>query len=213
MSTRRIAVFISGIVLALGSAAFPQSPPKSAPAGQAPSGSPVDTHTPRVPIVTEGFEGGVMPPTGWTRQVQNAAHSWVADPSAHAGSYGARVTWDFTQDEWLVSPQFNISGGTLTLWSMGSVYWCRDNFNNCDLQIWLVVGAVGGGDDILVGTAETSWTASWTWAQSSFTLTAAAGPKRLAFRYFGNDGADAHLDDILLDGIPVPVELMRIDVK
>lgn len=194
-------------------AALAQTQPKSAPPGQAPSGAPVDTQTPRVPIVTEGFEGATMPPTGWTRQIQNAAHTWVVDPSAHGGSYGGRVTWDYTQDEWLVSPEFNISGGTLTLWSMGSIYWCRDTYNNCDVQVWLVVGAVGGGDDILVGTAEASWTANFTWAQSSFTLTGVTGPKRLAFRYFGNDGADAHLDDILLDGTPVPVELMRIEVK
>ena len=208
-----VALFlVAGFALASASLAVVE--PKSAPANPG-SDPPSVTTPPLAPIVTEDFEGGVVPPTGWTTQVQNATYTWVAATSPHGGTYGAKVPWDYTQDEWLITPQFNISSGTLTFWSMGSVYWCRDNYNNCDVQVLLVVGTPGGGDDVLVGTAEASWTANWTWAQSSFNLNSLlpGGAIRIAFRYVGNDGADAHLDDVLLDGVAVPVELMRFTLE
>ena len=64
----------------------------------------------------------------------------------------------------MLSPVQNLAAATttLSLWSMGSVYWCRDTYDNCDIEAWLVVGAVGGGDDILLGEVDGTWTASWT---------------------------------------------------
>jgi hypothetical protein len=95
-----------------------------------------------------------------------------------------------------------LSDGTLSFWSMGSIYWCRDDFDNCDLNIWIIVGDIGGGDDILVGTADADWPDNWIWAQSTFDLDALlpGGPVKIGFQYVGTDGAQIGLDDILLDG-------------
>ena len=66
------------------------------------------------------------------------------------------------QNEWLLTPEYALASGTLSVWSNGSVYWCKTDFDNCDMNVWLVVGAVGGGDDVFVGKLDDSWTASWT---------------------------------------------------
>jgi uncharacterized repeat protein (TIGR01451 family) len=160
-----------------------------------------------VPPKNEGFEGGVVPPAGWTEQIQNAGYNWsISTLYRHSGNYGAYVPWNYNQNEWLLSPRLlGVTGGmTVSLWSEGSVYWCRDTYDNCDLNVWLVVNSVGGGDDVLLGKAENSWPASWTWARSVFTLPATlpAGDLRIGFQYVGNDGADVGLDDITLPGTP-----------
>ncbi len=53
----------------------------------------------------------------------------------------------------------DISTGTLDFWSQGSVYWCRDTNDNCDLNIWIVIDEWDGGavNDIYVGKADDDW--------------------------------------------------------
>ena len=153
-------------------------------------------------LLDEGFEGGLVPPDDWT-QVINNLKTWDIDTTApHSGSYLAHVAYDFNQDEWLLSSELQISEGTLSFWSFGSLYWCRDTYDNCDLNIWLVVGDVGGGDDVFVGRTDDDWTESWTWTQSVFELDdkLPGTPIRIGFQYSGDDGAEIGLDDIYLDG-------------
>jgi len=173
-----------------------------------------------IPPANEGFEGGVVPPAGWTVQSQNAGYTWSINTDyVHSGSYGAYVPWDYNQNEWLLSPRLlGVTGGmTTSLWSQGSVRWCRTPDDNCDLKVWLVVNAVGGGDDVLLGKAEDSWPANWTWARSVFTLPATlpAGDLRIGFQYVGNDGADVGLDDIVLPGTPeaLPSRVVQLTVR
>lgn len=157
-------------------------------------------------VTTEGFEGGAVPPSGWSVVNTNPSENWgISNLNPHSGTYNANVLYDpalVDQDEWLLTPEYDLASGTLSFWSQGSLYWCRDTYDNCDLDIWLVVDEVGGGDDVYVGQADASWTASWTWAQSTFVLDSLLPgvPVRIGFRYTGNDGAEVGLDDILLDG-------------
>ena len=166
---------------------------------------------PEAVLLNEGFEGGVVPPSGWTRQAQAPTTWGISTYDPHSGTYYADIEYDpgmNPQSEWLLSPELTLSSGTLSFWSFGSVYWCRDNFDNCDLEVWLVVGPTAGdGDDIYVGLADPSWPESWTWAQSTFDLTPLlpGGPVRVGFRYVGEDGAEVALDDIVLDGETGPV--------
>jgi hypothetical protein len=158
---------------------------------------------PAAVLLSEGFEDNLMPPTGWEQIINNTVETWgIDDFNPNTGSYNATVMYDYAQDEWLLSPELNLTKGTLSFWSNGSLYWCRDTNDNCDLNVWIVVGDVGGGDDILVGLGDDDWTANWTWAQSTFDLTPLlpGGPVRIGFQYLGDDGAQISIDDIVLDG-------------
>lgn len=175
-----------------------------------------------VPPKNEGFESGMVPPPGWTEQIQNTGSNWsVSTTYRRTGTYGAYVPWSFNQNEWLLSPYLlGVTGGmTTSLWSESSIYWCRDTYDNCDLNVWLVVNDVGGGDDVLLGKADDSWPASWTWAHSVFTLPATlpAGDLRIGYQYVGNDGADVGLDDIFLPGTPqtliIPSAVFTLTVR
>lgn len=157
-------------------------------------------------LLDEGFDGGAVPPAGWSEVISNTNYNWnVLSGSSYSGSYAANVNYDpapADQDEWLLSPQFTLAGGTLSFWSMGSLYWCRDTYDNCDLNIWLVVGDLGGGDDIFIGKGDDDWTGSYIWSQSVFDLTAFSPeqPVKIGFEYRGNDGAQIGLDAITLEG-------------
>lgn len=50
------------------------------------------------------------------------------------------------QKELLLIPRFAASSGSVSLWSYGSLYWCRDTYNSCDLEVWFVTGSWGGDD-------------------------------------------------------------------
>jgi hypothetical protein len=177
-------------------------------------------HTPHPDaiLVDEGFEDGVIPPPGWTNVANNPYESWALHTTnPNSGAYAAEVVYDpalIPQDEWLLSSEVNLTAGTLSFWSFGSLFWCRDTYDNCDLNVWLVVGGLGGGDDIFVGKGDDSWPSSYTWSQSVFDLTSLApgGPIRLGFQYTGLDGAQIALDDILLDGTAVSICMTPEDV-
>jgi hypothetical protein len=150
--------------------------------------------------MTEGFESGTVPPPGWTRVQTNPSQTWQVTPNLpHSGTYAAHVLYDTNlqdQDEWLLSPAFNAWTGQVSFWSYGSLFWCRDIHDNCDLEVWLVEGAVGGSDDVYLGLADTYWTASYTWSFSSFNYVSDGTLSRVGLRYVGNDGAEVAVDDI-----------------
>jgi hypothetical protein len=151
-------------------------------------------------VLTEGFESGLVPPPGWTAVVNNP-YTWVIDSySPYQGVYNASCFYDPAlnqQNEWLLSPPLTLFGeATVSGYTMGSVYWEP----NYDLNVWVVIGDVGGGDDILLGNADDVWPANWVWAQFSYTFTAPSGPFRIGFQYWGIDGAQASLDAIVVEG-------------
>lgn len=159
-------------------------------------------------LLNEDFESGVMPPAAWSVK-QTSFSTWDVDTyGPHTGSYYAHVIYYYYQDEWLVSPEMTLVDGLLSFWSFGSVYWCRDTYDNCDLNVWLLVGdpdTPNDGDDIFLGAVDRDWPASWIWAQSVFDLRPylPGGPVRIAFQYVGSDGAEVGIDDMMLDGIHV----------
>jgi len=161
--------------------------------------------------INEGFEGGLVPPSGWTLLQTNPDYTWRIVPGAgfaYEGQYYAVCDWDFdAQDEVLLSPEFQASGAQLEFHSFGSVDWCRDDpgFDFCDLNVWLVVGGWDGGtgDDIQVYTADQDWTGELVWSRSSVNLTPylpAGTPVRIGFEYKGQDGEQIGLDAIQISG-------------
>ncbi len=155
-------------------------------------------------IITEDFEAGIIPPSGWTHLQTNPNETWEIDTvNPYNGSYHAHVLYDpalLDQDEVLLSPSFTATSGDVSLWSKGSLYWCRDTNDNCDLEIWFVNGTWdwGGGDDVYLGIVDNDWTSTWAWSQSIFDFSAYASgnPAQIAFRYVGNDGAEIGIDEI-----------------
>jgi len=153
--------------------------------------------------ISEGFEGGVVPPSGWTVVQTNPRQTWkIATTNPYEGSYRADCEYDDQlgyQSEVLLSPQFEASSAWLQFYSFGSLYWCRDTHDNCDLRVWLVIGDWGGGDDVHVHTADGDWTSSFQWSSSAVNLTPylpTGTPARVGFEYVGQDGAQVGLDAI-----------------
>jgi thermitase len=156
--------------------------------------------------INEGFEGGVVPPSGWTMVQTNPRQTWkVTTTRPYTGSYRADCEYDDQledQDEMLLSPVFRASNAQLQFYSFGSPYWCRDTYDNCDLKVWLVVGGWGDGGDIHVHTADDDWIGTWEWSLSTVDLTPYLGSLpvgalvRVGFQYEGNDGAQVALDAI-----------------
>jgi len=155
-------------------------------------------------LMSEGFESLSMPPTGWTLSQTNSNNTWglfTYDP--RRGSYIAGVPYDAAvqQDEVLLTPTLRMVSGKLQFWSMGHPYWCRDTHDNCDLEVWIVVGGWDGGskDDIKLHKAEDDWPAAWVFAPTFLDLSSSllqGKPVRIGFRYKGLDGADAYIDDV-----------------
>lgn len=177
----------------------PSSLSRNLPANTIISGSAVAN------ILSEGFESGVIPPSNWFLEQSNLNASWsINTVGPHSGSYFADVIYDpalLDQDEVLLTMELIMDTAILSFYSKGNLYWCRDTFDNCDLEVWLVPGEWDGGtgDDIYVGKADDDWSATWEWALSSFdliTLLPLNKPVRIGFRYTGNDGAQIGLDNI-----------------
>ena len=71
---------------------------------------------PQASILWEDFEGGVVPPAGWTAVVNNAFTWEIDDYNPFEGSYYASCFYDEdytgTQDEWIISPLLDLSTAT-----------------------------------------------------------------------------------------------------
>ncbi len=159
--------------------------------------------------IYEGFESTTFPPVGWTIVSSSTLETWKSSVAyKHSGIRSAVVDCDpyASQDEVLISPLFTGTNGSLSFWSFGDLYWCRDTYDNCDLELFYVVGEWDGGsvDDVFLGKADDDWTASNTWSLSNIdisTYTVGTGAK-IAFRYVGLDGATIGLDDVTISVTP-----------
>jgi hypothetical protein len=213
-----VIAFCLTILLAAAHTATAADPRKATvPAG---ASAPVYTPDTEAILFSESFEISVPPPTWSLVNTHTGTETWYQSTfNPYDGVASANCEWDpdlIPQDEWLVSPAYDLAAGTgsISLWSLGSLYWCRDNFDNCDLNIYLVVGAPGGGDDVMVGMADPSWIASYEWAQTSFDISGSLPINAsVGLNYNGTDGATIAADLVVLDGTLIPVELMRISVE
>ena len=158
--------------------------------------------------LSEGFESGVVPPTGWTK-VSQSSYTWgpadAATYGTHTGSWCARVAWDenlANQNEVLISPVIRCSGRSITFWGAASYTWAITE-GNYDVALWVVVGDWGGGDDVALSNgilAARGTFTDWDWLQYSFAIPAQFNNQsiRIAWQYVGADAADFYLDDVAL---------------
>jgi hypothetical protein len=165
-------------------------------------------------ILAEGFEGGVIPPTGWSVIVNNP-YTWYASTSAYEGTYSAQCDYDDTysgtQDEWMVSPVMDFtmySGSDLRLefaW-MASYYWSVDPYNNYNLEVWISTDGGTNFSTMLWSEDGEGVFTNWTWYTENISLTAYAAETNVAlgFRYYGYDGAQGNFDAISVNDDPPP---------
>jgi hypothetical protein len=179
---------------------------KAAP--QKPYTGPVAIASPSA-LLSEGFEGGAVPPTGWSAVVNNP-YTWEIDSySPYEGVYNASCfydeTYSGTQDEWLISPAIDLSskGSDWNLYFswMGSYYWAVDPYDNYDLEVWISTDGGSNFSTQLWSEEDVGVFTTWQWYRQSVDLSGylAETNVKLGFRYYGYDGAQFSLDYIVVD--------------
>lgn len=161
-------------------------------------------HGPIVPVVSggaEGFEGGVMPPSGYTtRHLGTTTRRWTLVNAGtypqfvHSGNWAAWVNYDDTSssNEWLYTPVFKPTAADhqATFWAYSDTL-----YPGATMKVWAV--KAGGAMDLLWDLiADENWATA---AYRLVTLDLSAyvdQPIQLAWQYVGQDGDSFGLDDI-----------------
>jgi len=162
-------------------------------------------------LLTEGFEGGVMPPVGWSviDGVSSTQHWRTLDAATypmyvHAGAYGGWVNYQMAdQDEWLISPNMAIPGsGVNTILE----FWAQSDTNFPGATMILYAAEAGGAytDTLWNLIADESW-GTFDFHLITIDLSAYAGQNiHLVWQYIGNDGESFGLDDIeVTSSVPI----------
>jgi PKD repeat protein len=161
-------------------------------------------------LLEEGFEGGVIPPTGWIHNQYNPVETWQIETwDPHSGTYYANCLYDSTytdiQDEWLISPSMDLSTYTnteLSFWWYGSYYWSVSPYDNYDLIVYVSTSGSSGPWTQIWDEHDHGTFDNWIWYNEILSLSAYDGESdvRLGFNYYGYDGAEFAIDDILVTG-------------
>jgi hypothetical protein len=165
-------------------------------------------------LLTQGFEEGIMPPTGWSVVVNNPAGStWVIDGgNPYEGSYAASCFYDASysgqQDEWIISPVLDLSTRTDYMVSfawMMSYYWSVDPYDNYELELWISTDGGSNFSTKLWCEDDEGVFTNWTWYVESVDLSSYSTETnvKLGWRYYGYDGAQATIDAIVVDVPPI----------
>jgi len=101
-------------------------------------------------ILSEGFEGGIMPPTAWTVINTNPTRNWdivdaVTYPTfVHSGGFAGWVNYDTPNpsDEWLKSPEIDLTGYT----TISLSFWAESDTSYPTATMELHILYSGGGD-------------------------------------------------------------------
>lgn len=150
-----------------------------------------------------GFESGL---TCWTVQQTNTAETWSAsndvnEGSPNSGSWWAQVLYDAAlaaQDEWLISPEFNMTGVSnvnVSFFWNGSYNWSVTN-DNCDLKFAYTLDNGTTWTELWNEESEGTFT-DWTYYKDSMAVPAADNQAsvKFGFHYTGTDGAAFYIDD------------------
>lgn len=159
--------------------------------------------------LSEGFEGTLFPPSGWTQLITRPSYTWHHDTthsSPHSGTKKAGVLYDptlATQNEWLYTPVINLTSYThpmLEFWWNMSYYWGVDPYNNYNLNV--KISTDGGTTWIQLWSEDSAGSfTSFEWYRTTLDLTAynSFANVKIGFQYYGSDGAACSIDDIMID--------------
>jgi len=177
-------------------------------------GNPRPVYSPSAELLFEGFESGVMPPTGWTVVVNNVQTWAIGTTAPFEGTSNATCEYDAsysgTQDEWVISPVLDLTTGG-TGWVLdfawnGSYYWSVDPYDNCELEVWISTDGGATFPTMLWNEDSYGVFTSWVWNQSSVSLAAYSAETnvKIAFRYYGYDGAQFSVDAVSINDAAPP---------
>jgi len=157
-------------------------------------------------ILTQGFESGIMPPSGWSVVNQNNYKPWtIMDASqepdlVYEGNYGAYVGYDddHYSDNWLKSSNINLDGYSSATLS----FWCKSDTEWAGATLKLHISGDGFDDVIWDMIQDETWT-TFIWRQKTFNLDAYTYETiKISWQYVGIHGNCFCLDSIVLSGTP-----------
>ncbi|MBN2065965.1 MAG: PKD domain-containing protein [Candidatus Thermoplasmatota archaeon] len=155
-------------------------------------------------LITEGFEEGIMPPSGgWYTVEENLNQTWgivdgnVYPEYVHSGEYAAWINYDssFYSDNWLISPDYTLSEyeeATLSFWAASDT-----NFPTATVELYI---RGDGFSDMIWNMTENETWPDFEYRQKSFNLSSYCGNTiNISWRYVGLNGESFGLDDINLE--------------
>jgi minor extracellular serine protease Vpr len=162
-------------------------------------------------ILQEGFDGTFLP-ANWSQQVTNVSNTWIqSNPSSinfntidPSSQFSALCPWvAANQNEWLVSPAFNLGSGdaSLEFYAGYSTEWLSS------ATIKLHISTDGGTNWTQIWTAENDGQ-TWGWRKKTINLNSFSNQQnlKLGWQYIGNDGDLAALDGVKLLGYVTEAE-------
>lgn len=160
-------------------------------------------------LLEEGFEGTEFPPSGWTIDQTNADETWyqIAGVSGWNTGKAAAVEYDPAlnqQDEWLITPAIDLSSVSDAVLSLAigySYYWGVDPNDNYDVFVKVSVDDGATWTMIWDGDEMPPFSPPFQLIPLSLPLTDFVGESsvKIAFQYYGSDGAGLYLDNILVE--------------
>ncbi len=148
----------------------------------------------------EDFESSTFPPTDWDTLNTNDGYGWFLGTYTGGGTQAAMVTWDQTpptqqQDEWLITPELDVSGASSQL--RVEFYMLQGYDYPHDFKVYVTT------DD---GTSWTEVFDSYGTGYPEFeyyfvsvpldTYAGSVDPIRIAFRYYGLDADLFSIDNV-----------------
>jgi len=166
----------------------------------------------KIIILSEDFEEGLIPPTGWKHIVNNSNCSWeLGIHNCHDGVYSAQCLNDVQnnfQDEWIITPILDFRDYSeiyLSFWWFLSYYWAVSPYDFYDLNVKISID--GGFNWTLIWNENNlSPFENWNWYNTSFgkpidlSLYNDKDNISIGFQYLGVNGAQLNIDDIVIYG-------------
>lgn len=156
-------------------------------------------------ILTQGFESGVMPPSGWTTINTNEDYPWTvidkdtASELVHSGEWAAFIEYDIEKpsNNKLRTPSIDLDSYS----SVQLEFWCITDtlFPGATMKLH-VKGS--GFDDVIWDLIEDENWDTFVYRQKTFDLSSYSGETiTIEWQYVGINGELFALDDILITGI------------
>ena len=160
-------------------------------------------------LLEEGFEDGVMPPPGgWYTIDENTNRAWtIVDKQTnptfiHSGTYAGWINYDseFASDNWLVSPDIDLSGET----NVHLSFWAESDCNWPGATMEVHIRGDGVDDTLWDLIADETWD-EFVYHEVAIDLSNYIGQViNISWRYVGFDGQSFGLDDIYVGEPRIP---------